>query len=122
MSRGPTHGLSSGRSDRHAAVRRRLGDYSWRPDRGIPLSDALAELLDDLDRRTQASGSKMLIDPLPFSSGVDALDEVLDGGLRRGVVTVNPVVAEDPACYVPNRFDSSRPDAETERAYLMRDL
>jgi hypothetical protein len=69
-------------------VRRRLGDYSWRPDRGIPLSDALAELLDDLDRRTPASGSKMPIDPLPFSSGVDALDEVLEGGLRRGVVTV----------------------------------
>lgn len=69
-------------------MRRKLGDDSWRPDRAVPLSDALAELLDDLDRRTQARGSKLPVDPLPFSSGIDALDEVLEGGLRRGVVTV----------------------------------
>lgn len=69
-------------------MRRKISDYSWRPDRGIPLPDALADLLDHLERRAQVQGSKLPVDPLPFESGLDALDEVLDGGLRRGVVSV----------------------------------
>jgi hypothetical protein len=52
------------------------------------LSDALADLLDHVERRLQSRGSKLPVDPLPFASGLDALDGVLDGGLRRGVVTM----------------------------------
>lgn len=61
---------------------------TWRPERATPIADALDDLLVRIvDEHEHPS---VLVAPLrlPYRTGVLGLDQVCDGGLRAGIVTV----------------------------------
>lgn len=66
-------------------------DDWWGIDRSVPIVHALDALLDQMERRLEASSSEHVAferDLLPMSTGVMALDRVLGGGVHRGTLTV----------------------------------
>jgi len=65
-----------------------LADRSWRPERAVPICDALDLLLDDLEARYTHDEPELPPDPLPLGTGVNALDRVLGGGVHLGTVTL----------------------------------
>lgn len=63
-------------------------DRSWRPERAVPVADALDELLDHLESIYEHPPVDLPAELLPFSTGILALDQVCGGGLRVGTVTL----------------------------------
>jgi hypothetical protein len=61
--------------------------HHWRPDQAWTLADAIGFLLDDLEALYEP-GDELPVDPLPLSTGVDAVDRVCGGGLHLGELTV----------------------------------
>lgn len=63
-------------------------DRSWRPERAVPIADALDELLNHIEGTFEHPSIDLPDALLPFSTGILALDRVCGGGLRVGTVTV----------------------------------
>ncbi|MCU0271206.1 MAG: DnaB helicase C-terminal domain-containing protein [Acidimicrobiales bacterium] len=64
------------------------GAHGWRPERSLPITDALHRLLDDLEQRYDTGGTEHPPDPWPLRTGVAEFDRVCGGGLHVGWVTV----------------------------------
>lgn len=60
----------------------------WRPERCIPIADALSMLLDDLERGLEPDQVELPADPLPLSCGIARLDRAFGGGIHLGEVTL----------------------------------
>lgn len=63
-------------------------DRSWRPERAVPVADAIDELLDHLEILDERPPVNLTAELLPFSTGILALDRVCGGGLRAGTITL----------------------------------
>lgn len=60
----------------------------WRPERCVPIADALDILIDDLEHHIDHDQVELPTDPLPLSCGIARLDRAFGGGIHLGAVTL----------------------------------
>lgn len=66
----------------------KIKNSEWRPERAVPVADALESLLDHLEILYEDESVGLPRDPLPMSTGLPAMDRVLGGGAHLGTVVL----------------------------------